>query len=99
VAQAESIDIGFEVHEHPGNELHVSGLLEGSDAEAKGITIGDIVRRVNGEEVIRKTMFDTSLRLVRPGDTVNFRISPINFKEPDRDVHVLSTSLCSLMRP
>ena len=71
---SETLPDAFRVYYRLPAGIYISGVTEGSDAQAKGIRAGDIVTAINGTPVTRTEELNTVKNQFTAGDTVTLTI-------------------------
>ncbi|TNE79213.1 MAG: trypsin-like serine protease [Bacteroidetes bacterium] len=74
----EVVDITAEILEKTGNVengVYVGFVGKNSPADKAGLKVGDVILKVNGQEVNSKAMFDEQIAYYRPGEKVDFTLN------------------------
>lgn len=73
--KGESVGIGIEVHKDPSGYIKVVGVYENSPAKDSGVEVGDIIKKIEGNDVL-DIGFNKSISLLKgePNTKVNIAI-------------------------
>lgn len=84
--KGETVGVGIEVYDDPSGYIKVTSVNEGSSAEENGIKPGDIIKKIDGKDIININ-FDDSVKLLKgePNTKVTVTIQ--------RDVKEIEVSL------
>lgn len=62
--KGETVGVGIEVYDDPSGYLKVTGVNEGSSAEENGIKPGDIIKKIDGKDIVNIS-FNDSVKLLK----------------------------------